>query len=96
MDGVNIRNIGLHELRSKISIIPQDPFLFRATLRRNLNTGSKYSDDALWESLKVVGLADVVSANPEGLDLEVSDNPCASQLCIKVVISGYQPLVSSL
>ncbi|KAJ1870565.1 ABC transporter C member 13 [Coemansia sp. RSA 990] len=52
IDGVNISTIGLHGLRSQISIVPQDPMLFEGTVRENLDPDNKYSDDEIWQALK--------------------------------------------
>ncbi|KAK3227967.1 hypothetical protein Dsin_007829 [Dipteronia sinensis] len=50
IDGLNISNIGLHDLRSHLGIIPQDPTLFGGTVRYNLDPLSQYTDHEIWES----------------------------------------------
>jgi len=54
IDGVNISEIGLDDLRRHITIIPQDPMLFKGTLKENLDLLGKYSDEELWQSLERV------------------------------------------
>ncbi|CAK9828619.1 ATP-binding cassette sub-family C member 4 [Anthophora retusa] len=60
IDGRDIRTLGLHELRSRISIIPQQPFLFSQSLRYNLDPFNSYDDMLLWDSLRQVELNDLV------------------------------------
>jgi ATP-binding cassette subfamily C (CFTR/MRP) protein 4 len=71
IDGIDTASIGLHDLRSKISIIPQEPALFSGTLRDNLDPFSEYSDAALWAALAEVELKQVVDELPSGLSYRV-------------------------
>ena len=73
IDGIEILNIGLDHLRTKISIIPQDPLLFTGTLRRNLDPFEEHSDCKLWQVLKEVHLAEAVSELRLGLETEMSE-----------------------
>ncbi|KAI8838753.1 hypothetical protein BJ741DRAFT_600512 [Chytriomyces cf. hyalinus JEL632] len=52
IDGMDIAQMGLHDLRSRLTIIPQDPVLFEGTIRSNLDPFSEYSDADLWQVLK--------------------------------------------
>ncbi|KEH43665.1 ABC transporter-like family-protein [Medicago truncatula] len=49
VDGIDIGSIGLHDLRSRFGIIPQDPTLFNGTVRYNLDPLSQHSDQEIWE-----------------------------------------------
>ena len=51
VDGIDISTIGLHDLRSRFGIIPQDPTLFNGTVRYNLDPMSQHSDQEIWEVL---------------------------------------------
>lgn len=61
IDGIDTRELGLHDLRSRLSIIPQDPVLFQGTIRKNLDPFKQYSDDLLWDSMRRSGLLDALT-----------------------------------
>lgn len=74
LDGVNLSELGLTDLRSRISIIPQEPFCFKGTLRFNIDPFDQYSDEKLWNVLEAVELKSVVSKLPGKLESEVAEN----------------------
>uniref|UniRef100_W5MJY3 ABC-type glutathione-S-conjugate transporter n=1 Tax=Lepisosteus oculatus TaxID=7918 RepID=W5MJY3_LEPOC len=73
IDGVNIAEIGLHDLRSRITIIPQDPVLFSGSLRMNLDPFDSYSDEEVWNALELAHLKTFVSGLPDKLNHECSE-----------------------
>ncbi|XP_067128898.1 ATP-binding cassette sub-family C member 4-like [Centruroides vittatus] len=73
IDGVNIKEIGLRDLRSKISIIPQDPMLFTGLLRRNIDPFNEYSEEKLWKAIEEVQLKEVIGKLPGGLDTHLTE-----------------------
>ncbi|PIA13148.1 MRP3s1 protein [Coemansia reversa NRRL 1564] len=61
IDGIDTSTIGLHKLRSSISIVPQDPTLFEGTVRKNLDPESKYTDKQIWKAIQTVQIEDILS-----------------------------------
>ncbi|XP_017473672.1 PREDICTED: multidrug resistance-associated protein 1 isoform X5 [Rhagoletis zephyria] len=73
IDGIDIATLGLHMLRSRLTIIPQDPVLFSGTLRINLDPFEVKSDDELWKALELSHLKAFVKSLPAGLNHEISE-----------------------
>lgn len=58
IDGINIAQVGLKDLRTRLAIIPQDPTLFRGTIRSNLDPFNEHTDLELWSALRQSDLVD--------------------------------------
>ncbi|XP_023680821.2 ATP-binding cassette sub-family C member 10 [Paramormyrops kingsleyae] len=72
VDGVDISHVGLRQLRSKLAIIPQDPFLFSGTVRENLDPCGRHSEAELIDVLEQCHLLQAVD-RMGGLDTEVGE-----------------------
>uniref|UniRef100_A0A8C9WK74 Cystic fibrosis transmembrane conductance regulator n=1 Tax=Scleropages formosus TaxID=113540 RepID=A0A8C9WK74_SCLFO len=74
IDGMKTSEIGLHDLRQKMSIIPQDPVLFTGTMRKNLDPFNQHTDEDLWNVLDEVQLKAVVEELPNKMETELAES----------------------
>ena len=73
IDNKDTAMVGLHDLRKRITIIPQDPVIFSGSIRRNLDPFDVYTDDQIWKSLQQSHLSSYVSAKEEGLEYPITE-----------------------
>lgn len=88
IDGVNVGEIGLHDLRSKISIIPQDSQIFKGTVRDNIDPTREFTNDQIWKALELSHLKSYI-VNDLGGNLESEVSEGGSNLS-----SGYAQLLN--
>uniref|UniRef100_A0A8C5A614 Multidrug resistance-associated protein 4-like n=1 Tax=Gadus morhua TaxID=8049 RepID=A0A8C5A614_GADMO len=74
IDGFLTSELGLHTLRQKMSIIPQDPVLFTGTVRTNLDPFSRHTDKDLWNALQEVQMKGVVEELPCKLETMLAES----------------------
>ncbi|KAL3185903.1 hypothetical protein MRX96_028779 [Rhipicephalus microplus] len=74
LDGIDISSLGLHELRSSIAVIPQEPVLFQGTVRYNLDPASRKTDAELWEALERAHLKAKIEKEDKQLECVVEKN----------------------
>ncbi|XP_053695519.1 multidrug resistance-associated protein 1 isoform X1 [Sabethes cyaneus] len=73
IDDQDISQLGLHALRSRLTIIPQDPVLFSGTMRINLDPFNVHSDEDIWKALEHAHLKTFVKGLTAGINHEVSE-----------------------
>lgn len=73
IDDINISEIGLHSLRARLTIIPQDPVLFSGSLRMNIDPFNSFPDDEVWLSLEHAHLKSFVKGLSEGLEYKIAE-----------------------
>ena len=74
IDGVDIRRAGLQQLRSRVAIVPQDPVIFSASLRDNLDPAKACTDAEVWRAIELCSLTEHVQNTMGGLDAVLSES----------------------
>ncbi|KAJ3652708.1 hypothetical protein Zmor_018650 [Zophobas morio] len=85
IDNVDIKTLPLDFLRSKISVVPQEPTMFSGTLRENIDSTGKHSDDDIWKAISTVNLS-LFGNLDEKIDMNLS-------ICQKQLICVCRALV---
>ncbi|QRV93384.1 ABC transporter [Ceratobasidium sp. AG-Ba] len=98
VDGIDINELPLETLRSSLSIVPQEPFLWHSTIRENLNLDEVCSDDEIWGALERVGMKQAVVALEQKLDTVLEDSTSFSRgerqlLCMARVLLRKRKIV---
>ncbi|XP_078513731.1 ATP-binding cassette sub-family C member 4 [Lissotriton helveticus] len=74
IDKVLISELGLHDLRKKMSIIPQEPVLFTGTMRKNLDPFDEHTDEEIWNALEEVQLKEAIEELPKKIEAQLSES----------------------
>lgn len=95
LDGVDIRELDLHELRRRFAVVLQDPYLISGTIADNVRLGdASLPEAAIWRALEQVDLADFVHAQPEGLDTVLRERGAGLSTGQKQLVSFARALAS--
>jgi ATP-binding cassette subfamily B protein len=96
LDGVDIRQLSLADLRSKIALVLQDPFLFSASLEHNLTLGdSTISRAALRQAARMIGTERLIDALPQGLETPIFERGANLAVGEKQLLSLTRALASN-
>ncbi|XP_060989038.1 ATP-binding cassette sub-family C member 4-like isoform X3 [Dama dama] len=74
IDNISITSIGLHHLRKKMSVVPQEAVLFTGTMRKNLDPFDEYTNEDLWDALEEVRLKEIIESLPDKMDTELVES----------------------
>ncbi|XP_061290381.1 ATP-binding cassette sub-family C member 4-like [Bos javanicus] len=74
IDGIRTTSIGLHDLRKKMSVAPQEPVLFTGTMRKNLDPFNDHTDVELWNVLEEAQLKDTIESLPDKMNTELAES----------------------
>ncbi|XP_056411570.1 ATP-binding cassette sub-family C member 4 isoform X4 [Hyla sarda] len=74
IDRLLTSDLGLHDLRKRMSIIPQEPVLFTGTMRKNLDPFDEHTDDELWDVLEEVQLKEVIEDLPGKIETQLAES----------------------
>ena len=99
IDGINISDVGLADLRDNITVIPQDSAIFENTLRFNLDPDEQATDEQIIELLNRASLTNLVSRDAKGLDIVIKGSDLSSGekqlICIcRAIIRVSQLLIN--
>ena len=93
IDGIDVKDMDLAELRSRFGVVLQDPFLFSGTIGGNIRLGTKRIKDAdVEKAAEDVNLADFIRALPKGFDEEVRERGSTLSTGQKQLISFARAL----
>ncbi len=96
LDGIDIREMEIHDLRRLFGIVLQDPFLFTGTLESNVKLGTETIDRAATEqALREVGLGPFVTSLPQGVETAVTERGATLSVGQRQLVSFARALAHS-